>query len=240
MGSQTAIVTGAGRGIGHKIAEALVRQDYNVVALDRDSGVIETAAAIGAHGIAADLADAQEATRSVSQAIAHLGGVHLLVNNAGIFRSTPLLEISADEWDTVMTVNARTMLTTTQAVAPVMEAAGGGVIVNMASMGGKEGEPGQAHYAASKAAVIALTRVSAMELGPANIKVNCLCPGYVLTDMGAATRDPNQVAQWEARSPLGRLASTDDVAAHVSFLASEAGAYVTGQAININGGMIMY
>jgi 3-oxoacyl-[acyl-carrier protein] reductase len=240
MASQTAIVTGAGRGIGLKIAEALVGAGYAVVGLDRDADVVQAAKNLGALGIAADLADPEAAAGAIASALDQLGGVHLLVNNAGIFRSTPLLEITADEWDTVMAVNARTMLTTTQAVVPAMKAGGGGVIVNMASMGGKEGEPGQAHYAASKAAVIALTRVSAMELGPANIKVNCLCPGYVLTDMGAETRDPDQVAQWEARSPLGRLASTSDVAGHVTFLASDAGAYVTGQAININGGMIMY
>ncbi len=240
MASQTAIITGAGRGIGLKIAEALVGAGYAVLGLDRNNDVVQAAKDVGAIGIAADLADPAAAAGAIASAIDQLGGVHLLVNNAGIFRSTPLLEISADEWDTVMAVNARTMLTTTQAVVPAMKAGGGGVIVNMASMGGKEGEPGQAHYAASKAAVIALTRVSAMELGPANIKVNCLCPGYVLTDMGAETRDPDLIAQWEARSPLGRLASTNDVAGHVTFLASEAGAYVTGQAININGGMIMY
>jgi len=122
-----------------------------------------------------------------------------------------------------------------------MIAAGtGGAIVNMASMGGKLGEPGQAHYAASKAAVISLTRVAAMELGPHGIRVNCICPGYVLTEMGAATRTAEMVDGWSARSPLGRCADPDDVAAMALFLASDDARYCTGQAMNVSGGMVMH
>jgi NAD(P)-dependent dehydrogenase (short-subunit alcohol dehydrogenase family) len=118
----------------------------------------------------------------------------------------PLLEISVDDWDRTFDINVRAMLLTTQVAATAMIAAGtAGVIVNMASMGGKLGSPNQAHYAASKAAVISLTRVSAIELGEHGIRVNCICPGYVLTEMGAATRTPEMVAKWSSMSPLGSL-----------------------------------
>jgi NAD(P)-dependent dehydrogenase (short-subunit alcohol dehydrogenase family) len=150
------------------------------------------------------------------------------------------LAITTDDWDRTFAVNVRSMLCTIQAAVPYLQDAGGGKIVNMASMGGKVGAPGQAHYASSKAAVIELTRVAAMELGPLGITVNCICPGYVLTEMGAATRTPEMVAAWTAKSPLGRLASTDDVAAMALFLASADGDYCTGQAMNVTGGMVMH
>jgi 3-oxoacyl-[acyl-carrier protein] reductase len=118
--------------------------------------------------------------------------------------------------------------------------AGGGAIVNMASMGGKVGSPNQAHYAASKAAVIGLTRVSAMELGRHSIRVNCICPGYVLTEMGAGTRTPEMVAAWSALSPLGRCAEPEEVAAMALFLASDDARYSTGEAFNVAGGMVMH
>jgi len=116
----------------------------------------------------------------------------------------------------------------------------GGKIVNMASMGGKVGAAGQSHYAASKAAVISLTQVSAVELGAHGITVNSICPGFVLTDMGAATRTPEMVAEWSAKSPLGRLGQPADVAAMALFLASGDADYCTGQALNVTGGMIMH
>ena len=174
-------------------------------------------------------------------AIASLGGVDVLVNNAGILLFSPLLEITVDDWDRTFDVNVRSMLLTTQVVAKAMIAAGSpGAIVNMASMGGKVGSPNQAHYAASKAAVISLTRVSAMELGEHGIRVNCICPGYVLTEMGAATRTPEMVAKWSSLSPLGRCAEPQEVADMALFLASDQGRYCTGQAMNVTGGMVMH
>jgi NAD(P)-dependent dehydrogenase (short-subunit alcohol dehydrogenase family) len=165
----------------------------------------------------------------------------VLVNNAGILRMAPLLEMTIDNWDDTFAVNVRAMFLTTQVVARQMiNQGGGGVIVNMASMGGKVGSPNQAHYAASKAAVIALTRVAAMELGEHQIRVNCICPGYVLTEMGAATRTPEMVAAWSSKSPLGRLAEPRDVANMALFLASDEAGYCTGQAMNVSGGMVMH
>ena len=162
----------------------------------------------------------------------------LLVNNAGIFAKTPLLEMDLGEWDDLHRVNARSMVVVMQALAPGMIASGrGGRVVNMASMAAKRGTPGEAAYAASKAAVVALSRIAAMELGPHGITVNSICPGYVLTEMGAATRSADQVAAWTAMSPLGRLGDPADVASVVAFLASDDGAYITGQALNVTGGM---
>jgi 3-oxoacyl-[acyl-carrier protein] reductase len=170
----------------------------------------------------------------------------VILNKARILIITPLLDITVDEWDQVMDVNARSMLVTTQVAARAMIAQGrnergvAGKIVNMASMGAKKGGANQAHYAASKAAVVSLTQVSAIELGPHGITANCICPGYVLTEMGAATRTPEMVAGWSAMSPLGRCASTADVAAMALFLASDDADYCTGQAMNVVGGMIMH
>jgi 3-oxoacyl-[acyl-carrier protein] reductase len=133
------------------------------------------------------------------------------------------------------------MLVTMQAVAPVMIAAGrGGRILNLASMAAKSGGAHEGAYAASKAAVVALSRAAALEWGEHDITVNAICPGYVLTEMGAATRTDEDVAAWKARSPLGRLADPQDVAGVACFLASADGAYLTGQAIDVSGGMITH
>ncbi|MEN9823083.1 MAG: hypothetical protein RLZ04_1509 [Actinomycetota bacterium] len=195
---------------------------------------------VAAEWIDVDLADPEATRAAATDAVQRLGGIDVLVNNAGILQMAPLLEISVDDWDLTMDVNARSMLVTTQVAARAMIGAGhGGSIVNMASMGGRVGSPGQAHYAASKAAVMALTRVSAMELGAHGIRVNCLCPGYVLTEMGADTRTPEMVAGWSSLSPLGRCAEPDDVARMALFLASDDSAYCTGQALDVSGGMVM-
>ncbi len=174
----------------------------------RADDLATTAARLDAPAVVADVADPNKARRAVVEAAEALGGLDILVNNAGILLMAPLLEITVEDWDRTFAVNVRSMLCTIQAAVPLMREAGGGKIVNMASMGGKVGAPNQAHYAASKAAVIELTRVAAMELGALGITVNCICPGYVLTEMGAATRTPEMVAAWTAKSPLGRLAST--------------------------------
>ncbi len=199
-----------------------------------------TAATIGATAIAVDLADPASARSATEAALAQLGGIDILVNNAGILRMAPLLDITVEDWDLTFDVNVRAMLLTTQIAARSMIAGGGGCIVNMASMGGKIGSPNQAHYAASKAAVIGLTRVTAMELGPLGIRANCICPGYVLTEMGAATRTPEMVQKWSSMSPLGRCADPCEVADMAVFLASDEARYCTGQAMNVSGGMVMH
>lgn len=242
LAGRRVVITGAARGIGAAIAERFASCGAALVLLDLDGPRLHrTAATLGAVAITVDLADVGATRAATEQAVVALGGVDVLVNNAGILRFSPLLEIEPDEWDLTFAVNTRAMLITTQVVARAMIAAGhGGSIVNMASMGGKLGSPRQAHYAASKAAVISLTRVAAMELGEHGIRVNCICPGYVLTEMGAATRTPEMVARWSALSPLGRCAEPDEVADMALFLASAQSRYCTGQAMNVSGGMVMH
>ena len=234
------LVTGAARGIGRRIAERLIEEGMRATLLDIDPAVEDVARALGAASLVVDLADAA-ATRRVLASGGADDPYWLVVNNAGVFSKTPLLEITLEEWDRVHRVNVRSMVVVIQALAPAMIAAGtGGRIVNVASMAAKLGTPGESAYAASKAAVVALSRIAAMELGPHGVTVNAVCPGYILTEMGADTRTPDQVAAWTAKSPLGRLGQPDDVASAVAFLASDDGSYMTGQAINVTGGMCMW
>jgi len=241
LAGRRALVTGAARGIGAAIAASFVAEGADVVVLDLPGDALKTAAhRLGAHSVGVDLRDVDGTRAATGEAIALLGGIDVLVNNAGILTFAALMDITAEQWDDTFAVNTRSMLLTTQVAAAAMIAqGGGGSIVNMASMGGKVGSPRQAHYAASKAAVISLTRVAAMELGEHQIRVNCICPGYVLTEMGAATRTAEMVAGWSAMSPLGRCAEPDDVARMALFLASDDSTYCTGQAMNVTGGMVM-
>lgn len=236
------VVTGGARGIGAEIVRRFAADGAAVAILDLlESEAESVATEVGGTAHHCDLVDAHATRSAMAAARDAVGGIDVLVNNAGVFRITPLLDISPDEWDWIFAINVRAMLVTTQcAAADMIERGAGGRIVNIASMGGKVGAAGQAHYAASKAAVISLTQVSAAELGPHRITVNSICPGYVLTEMGAVTRTPAQVASWSSLSPLGRVGETTDVAAVAAFLASDDAAYVTGQAINVSGGMILH
>ena len=239
LSGRRGLVTGAARGIGRRVAQRLADEGMRVTLLDVDPTVERTAAEMGASSLVADLAD-EETTRRALAADADADGdpYWLLVNNAGVFAKAPLLEMDLGQWDDLQRVNARSMVVVMQALVPAMIASGrGGRVVNMASMAAKRGTPGEAAYAASKAAVVALSRIAAMELGPHQITVNSICPGYVLTEMGADTRTADQVAAWAAMSPLGRLGQPADVAAVIAFLASDDGAYITGQALNVTGGM---
>ena len=236
------VVTGGARGIGASIVTAFASEGARPVIVDL---LIDEAQALadelGGHAVQCDLSDPVDTVKGMESAISTLGGIDVLVNNAGVFKITPLLDISAEEWDWVFAINTRAMLLTTQVAARAMiDQGSGGKIVNTASMGGKVGAANQAHYAASKAAVISLTQVSAAELGVHGINVNSICPGYVLTEMGGATRTPELVAEWAAMSPLGRLAEPSDVASMALFLASDDAEYCTGQAMNVTGGMITH
>lgn len=235
-----ALITGAARGIGAEIAASFRREGAELALLDIDDRVAKTASSLEARAYRVDLADVESTRAVVGRAIGDLGGLEILVNNAGILKMAPLLEIDPADWDLTFAVNVRAMLVTIQAAAKAMVPAGRGTIINMASMGGKVGGPNQAHYAASKAAVISLTQVAAKELGVHGITVNCICPGYVLTEMGAATRTEAMVREWSSKSPLGRLAQPSDVAHMAVFLASDEASYCTGQAMNVTGGMVMH
>ena len=230
------LVTGAARGIGRYVTERLVAEGMRATILDVDPDVQRVARELGAQSIVVDLCD-DDAVRDALAVSMGDDPFWLLVNNAGVFTKTPLLDMSLNEWDHLHQVNVRAMVVTMQAITPSMRVVGGGRVVNMASMAAKRGTPGEAAYAASKAGVVALSRIAAMELGSYGITVNSICPGYVLTEMGAATRSADEVAAWAALSPPGRLGTPADLAAVVAFLASDDGSYITGQALNVTGGM---
>jgi len=241
LAGRRALITGAARGIGAEIAATFRREGAELALLDIDiDRLLNTAAPLDAIALEVDLADVESTVDVVGRAIDGLGGIDILVNNAGILKMAPLLEIDPADWDFTFAVNVRAMLVTIQLAAKAMIPHGRGAIINMASMGGKVGGPNQAHYAASKAAVISLTQVAAKELGAHGITVNCICPGYVLTEMGAATRTEAMVQEWSSKSPLGRLAEPSDVANMALFLASDEASYCTGQAMNVTGGMVMH
>ena len=236
------VVTGGARGIGGAIAARLAVEGADICILDRlvPEGTAH-AAAIGGRFIEVDLLKPDDITRAMDEALTSLGGVDVLVNSAGIFKLIPLLDITVEDWNTMFSINTRAMLTTMQSAARSMIDAGtGGSIINLASMAAKKGGAMEGHYAASKAAVVALTRAAALEWGEHGIRANSICPGYILTEMGAATRTDEQIAEWTSYSPLGRLGVPDDVASLALFLASAEASYLTGQALNVTGGMVMH
>lgn len=236
------VITGAARGIGAEIAACFAEEGARLALIDvLDTELGAVAGRLSCTAVVGDLRDPAAARATTRAAIDALGGIDVLVNNAGVLRFASVLDTTVEEWDLMFEVNTRSMLLTTQVAVPAMVTQGsGGKIVNMASMGAKLGSPNQAHYCASKAAVVAFTRVCAMEFGSLGINVNCICPGYVLTEMGAPTRTAEMVAGWSAKSPLGRLAEPSDVARTALFLASADSDYCTGQAMNVSGGMVMH
>jgi len=236
------VVTGGARGIGGEIAARYAAEGADVSILDRL--VAEGSALanrIGARFYEVDLLDPVSTAATTATAVEATGGIDVLVNSAGILRHTPLLDLTVQDWNETFSINTRAMLTTMQVAARSMIAAGtGGKVINIASMAAKKGGAGEGAYPPSKAAVVALTRVAALEWGQHGITANSICPGYILTDMGAATRTAADVATWSSYSPLGRLGETADVANVALFLASSDSDYLTGQAINVTGGMVMH
>lgn len=236
------IVTGGARGIGGEIATRFAAEGAHVGVLDRlaDRGAA-LAEQIGGSFHEVDLLDPVATAAITEAAIDELGGVDVLVNSAGILRFTPLLDLTVQGWNETFSINTRAMLTTMQVCVRSMMAAGhGGKIINLASMAAKKGGAGEGAYPASKAAVVALTRQAALEWGVHGITANSLCPGYILTEMGAGTRTQQDIDTWASYSPLGRLGQPSDVAAVALFLATPDSDYLTGQAINVTGGMVMH
>ena len=236
------IVTGGARGIGGEIAARFAAEGAHVSILDRlvDEGSAH-AARIGGSFHEVDLLDPVATQTATEAAIGSLGGVDVLVNSAGILHFTPLLDLTVQDWNETFSINTRAMLTTMQVSVKWMIASGvRGKIVNLASMAAKKGGAGEGAYPASKSAVVALTRQAALEWGVHGIIANSLCPGYILTEMGAATRTQADIDTWAGYSPLGRLGEASDVASVALFLASPDSDYLTGQAINVTGGMVMH
>jgi len=239
-----AVVTGASRGIGKSISLALARQGAKSVAVDVTlKGMDELLAeikALGSEGIAVEgnVTVAADSEKMIDQAVAAYGRVDILVNNAGITRDGLLMRMKEEDWDAVLTVNLKGAFLSTRAASKVMTKQRFGRIVNIASVVGPMGHPGQANYCASKAGLMGLTRSNARELAKRNITVNAVAPGFIVSDMTEAL--PEKVKQdMAAQIPLERFGTADDIANAVVFLATDASGYITGQVLAVNGGMYM-
>jgi 3-oxoacyl-[acyl-carrier protein] reductase len=230
-----ALVTGASRGIGRAIAEELTRQGARVVGTATSE---PGAAGIPGIGKVLNVRDAAQTDALVASVQKELGDIAILVNNAGITRDNLALRMKDAEWDEVIEINLRALFRLSRAVMRGMMKARWGRIINITSVVGAAGNPGQANYAAAKAGVVGMTKSLARELGSRNITVNCVAPGFIDTDMTRALSDEQRNALLES-IPLGRLGTPQDVAAAVAYLASPGGGYVTGAVLHVNGGMYM-
>jgi 3-oxoacyl-[acyl-carrier protein] reductase len=238
---KNAIVTGSTRGIGRAIAGSLSAAGARVAVVGRDQArAAEAAAAIGnnARGFAADVSDPASVVALVEAVEKEFGQVDVLVNNAGLTRDNILFRLKDDDWDAVLDANLRGAFVAIRAVARGMIKRRWGRIVNIASVVGITGNKGQANYAASKAGLIGLTKSVAKELGSRNVLVNAVAPGFIETDMTAAMT-PEARAGLAGQIPLERLGTPQDIAGVVTFLASDQAAYITGQTIVVDGGMVM-
>lgn len=243
LSGKVALVTGASRGIGGAVARALGAQGAVVVAAARRANASSVAAEIVAAGGRAeaaslDVADPSAVEAVVSGAIARHGRIDILVNNAGIARDQLMLRMKRQDWDDVLATNLTGAYTCIQAVLRPMIKQRAGRIINISSVVGQMGNPGQVNYAASKAGLIGMTKALAREIASRGITVNAVAPGLIDTDMTRAL-GAEAAEAWMRQIPLGRLGAPQDVAWAVCFLASDEAAYITGQVVGVNGGMYM-
>lgn len=239
---QVALVTGASRGIGRAIAQTLAAQGVKVVGTATTAAgaqaISEALAPQGGRGIALDVNDAAALDAAIDTLVKEQGGLHILVNNAGITRDTLAMRMKDEDWDAVLDTNLKAVFRASRAVMRPMMKQRYGRIVNITSVVGASGNPGQANYAAAKAGVAGMTRALARELGSRGITVNCVAPGFIATDMTGGLPDAQKTALL-AQIPLGRLGEAQEIADAVAFLASPAAGYITGSELHVNGGMFM-
>jgi 3-oxoacyl-[acyl-carrier protein] reductase len=241
---KVALITGASRGIGRGIALRFAEQGANVAftylsSVEKGEALAKELESFGvkAKGFRSDAADFKAAEELVNAVVAEFGTVDILVNNAGITRDTLLMRMSEQQWDEVMNANLKSVFNLTKAVQKPMLKQRKGSIINMSSVVGVKGNAGQSNYAASKAGIIGFTKSVALELGSRNIRSNAIAPGFIETEMTDAL-DPKVVEGWRENIPLKRGGTVDDIANATIFLASDMSAYITGQVINVCGGML--
>lgn len=243
--TKNALVTGASRGIGRSIAIQLAEEGYNVAVnfagnREKAEAVVEEIKAKGVESFAiqANVANGDEVKAMIKEVVSQFGTVDVLVNNAGITRDNLLMRMKESEWDDVIDTNLKGVFNCIQKVTPQMLRQRSGSIINLSSVVGAVGNPGQANYVATKAGVIGLTKSAAKELASRNITVNAVAPGFIVSDMTDALTDDlkDQMLQ---QIPLSRFGEDTDIANTVAFLASDKAKYITGQTLHVNGGMFM-
>ena len=244
-----ALVTGATRGIGRAIALRLAADGFHVVLVDLprqqaegEALVAEIAAAGGrATLLAGDVGSPEDIRRFTAEALAVAGAIRVLVNNAGVLSVSTVDDLSPEEWDRMYDINMRGTFLVTQAMLPHLRGQDNARIVNIASIGGKRGAPGQIHYCSSKAAVISFTQILAEEVAKDGITVNAVCPGIIDTDMGRNNyRDPESLARVKTKTALGRVGLPEDVSGSVAFFVGPDSSFITGQALNVCGGILFH
>ncbi|RIK82671.1 MAG: 3-oxoacyl-[acyl-carrier-protein] reductase [Planctomycetota bacterium] len=242
LSGQAALVTGASRGIGKAIALALGKAGAEVACIARNEQKLnETAAEITSAGGKAsvhvcDVADSAGVQATVDAVVAAHGRLDVVVNNAGITKDTLLPVMTDEDWDQVIAANLRSVFLFTRAAAKVMMRQRSGRIINMSSVSGLVGNPGQSNYSASKAGIIGFTQTVARELAKRKVTVNAICPGFIATDMAEAL-GPAIIDEVKKRIPMQRLGDAEEIADAVLFLASDSASYITGQVVTVDGGM---
>lgn len=245
--NRTVLVTGASRGIGAAIAIGLAKRGYDVALNDIErqkdtlAGVATEIEGLGRRAVIAlaDVSDKSAVEAMAKTVVEAFGHIDAVVNNAGILIAGDVDGLKEEYWDSVMDVNAKGTFLVVQSLLPIMKARKYGRLVNIASIGGKHGAPSQAHYSASKAAVMGFTRVLAQEVGADGITANCVCPGIILTDMGRVNLDDPEVRKsWQDKTAMRRIGDPEDVVGAVAFFASDDAAFVTGQTLNVDGGIV--
>ncbi|HHQ6689951.1 TPA: 3-oxoacyl-[acyl-carrier-protein] reductase [Staphylococcus aureus] len=243
--TKSALVTGASRGIGRSIALQLAEEGYNVAvnyagSKEKAEAVVEEIKAKGVDSFAiqANVADADEVKAMIKAVVSQFGSLDVLVNNAGITRDNLLMRMKEQEWDDVIDTNLKGVFNCIQKATPQMLRQRSGAIINLSSVVGAVGNPGQANYVATKAGVIGLTKSAARELASRGITVNAVAPGFIVSDMTDALSDELK-EQMLTQIPLARFGQDTDIANTVAFLASDKAKYITGQTIHVNGGMYM-
>ncbi|PFA67915.1 beta-ketoacyl-ACP reductase [Bacillus sp. AFS015802] len=242
---KVALVTGASRGIGREIALGLAREGCNVAvnyagSEAKANEVVDEIKGLGRDAIAVqcNVSDAEAVQAMVKETIGHFGSIDILVNNAGITKDNLLMRMKESEWDDVININLKGVFLCTKAVTRQMMKQRSGRIINISSIVGVSGNPGQANYVAAKSGVIGLTKTTAKELAPRGITVNAIAPGFISTDM--TDQLPEDVRNEMLKQiPLSRFGDPEDIAKVVTFVASDSASYMTGQTLHIDGGMVM-
>jgi len=244
LDGKNVIITGASRGIGKGIAEKFAQQGANIAFTCRktNTDTSKLAKSLSSYGVkviaySSDASDFDSSNELVDQVIKDFGGIDILVNNAGVTKDNLLMRMSEDDFNYVMKVNMNSVFNLTKAVLRPMLKQKGGSIINMSSIVGVKGNAGQTNYSASKSAIIGFTKSIALELGSRNIRCNAIAPGFIETEM-TQELNQDQVAEWSESIPLKRTGSVEDIANTTLFLASDMSSYITGQVINVCGGML--